>query len=296
MTFSVKAKQLSDSIQTSAAGTALALRFCLVTCLMSDRPDLDDDVTRLQFYKDLLYPDNKYHKEVRLSRIFTDLQRFPGRAINNGRYIVHDPGSPMSIILHLAYKALLVIYCELKAAIAKRFDLGEFLHPNWSEKVLMPPLGVRVPFSSHMNPPLPFSLCCTEMFSSCHLSIMTTPEFIESGTWAGYFCTNWSGGNYGKVKVDHALRDIHFTTTKNEAEANLLNLRSSKVLSGRMGPYHFEGKLWRASGKIDLVQSDGSEDEDKDINIYLQAIMTPFGIVAIRAGGFRRTWMWIWKA
>jgi hypothetical protein len=154
-------------------------------------------------------------------------------------------------------------------------------------------MACQIPFSTFMTAPLPFPFSSADVFHNCHLPAMTPPEFIESGEWAGYFTSNLNMRPGGEPHFCVPMQGIRFSASPHD-EDSILDLRSSRFFhstTSPFGPFHFEGKLLRDWGKMILVQC----FHTTGLKIPMQAIFTPFGIVASFGYGKHRLWMWMWK-
>ncbi len=231
-----------------------------------------------------------------LRKFYLNLEVFPWTSSNGGLTRFHDPNSPTFLILPMAYKALLVIYYELMSEIEGGI-IGEAWDPQTTSYPPgagpLPPTALNIPFSSLMQVPSPFSLGCAEMFSTCHLPVMTSPEFIESGEWTGYYGPhlNQPFPESTNSKFDGPMKGIKFSVSEHEVDPGMLDLHSSGDLFDFRGAFHFEGQIWRNTGKINLRKCWENDLTEMD----LQALLTPFGILASRCEGGVGHWMWLWK-
>jgi hypothetical protein len=291
---------LSKAIRISQPGDALALRFCVAACLMSKEEcnALDYD-SRIQYFE-ILTGQNLGCLHF-LNFLYFDLkiEAFPSITADDTWASVHDPCSPTFVLLHIAFRALAVMICELLSAIEPD-KLAEtartYSEMGWSrpKSFPLPPAAARIPFPSFMELPLPFALGCTEMFSMCHLRVMTSPAFIESGSWVAYFCNSLQQPfNTGILlpKFDVPLEGIQFSVSTQEGDSRVLNLRSNGRLFDDPRTFRFEAQMWTATGKINLVKF----SDDGLQGTSFQALMTPFGIIG-SSGEERGNWMWLWKS
>jgi hypothetical protein len=250
---------------------------------------------RIQFYGDLKGQDLTNGSAEDLRVFYLNLEVFPWISMDGGGSRFHDPGAPTFLILPMAYKALPVIYHELLLEIERGIIKDRFTEMAMPApaRLPLPPTAFDIPFSSLMDVPVPFSLGCAEMFSYCHLPVMTSPEFIESGEWTGYYGIhlNQPFADSPRSRFDVPMEGIKFSVTTHEAEPGILNLRSNGKLVDSRGAFHFEGQIWRDSGKINLRKC----CENDPIETHLQALLTPFGIIASRHEGVGH-WMWLWKS
>jgi hypothetical protein len=253
---------------------------------------------RLDLYSDLMRQDEISFDTLDFITLDQDLELSPSfRHIDNGAvgkiHQIHDHGLPTSIILPLAYKALRVFYYRISVVLSAGKSSTE-RNSNFSELELasfpIPPVACQIPFSTFMTAPLPFSFSSADIFHNCHLPAMTTPEFIESGEWAGYFCSNTDMRPGGQPAFNVPIQGIRFTTIIHK-EDSILDLCSITLFDSATCPFHLEGKLLRDWGKMIFVlcfHTSGTK-------IPMQAIVTPFGIVASHGYGNLRLWMWLWK-
>jgi hypothetical protein len=199
----------------------------------------------------------------------------------------------------MAYKVLPVIYYDLVWEIQNGKLKGphsQFETPSSLSKGVPLPLPLTtftIPFSSFMQIPLPFSLGSAGMFSTCHLAGMTTPYFIESGEWTGYF-----GGQLHRplqkisgARFELPMEGIQFSVSTHKGDPGILDLRSVGKANDYKGEFYFEGELWRATGKTNLRRW----YQNFPLDMSFQALMTPFGIVA-SWGVAEGYWMWFWKS
>lgn len=224
-----------------------------------------------------------------------DLKGFPTIDSDIGWWKIHDPRSSTTLLLCLAYKALAVIYVELYTAIiSDRIDRRIYKYLG-TPMLPMPPTRFTIPFTSFMTLPLPFSLHCAQVFSTCHLSIETTPEFIENGEWVEYgMDLNFRFGG-PSTYFQAPNQGIQFSVTMDKVDSNILYIRSNdghRDLIG--GLFHFEGQLWKDSGKINLAKH---YHGDYPHDTYYQALLTPFGIVGYLGTNDHSScgWIWLWK-
>ena len=105
-----------------------------------------------------------------------------------------------------------------------------------------------------MTVPAPFSVDCTGKFSTWHLPAMSMPEFIEDGDWTGYLCTGLDTPFKQPPFFDIPMQKIKISASVRNADPNILDLRSDGDILSIMGSFHFEGELWRDSGKLNLTR------------------------------------------
>jgi hypothetical protein len=254
---------------------------------------------RLELYSDLIHQEEMSFNTLGLITLDQDLELSTSFGhIDNGAveriHQIHEHGLSTSIILPLAYKALRLFYHRIPVTIsAGKSSIAQ--HYNFSKPQLasfpIPPVACQIPFSTFMTAPLPFSFSSADIFHNCHLPVMTTPEFIESGEWAGYVFSNQNMQPGGQPAVIIPIQGIRFSTIVHE-ENYILDLCSITLFDSVKSSFHFEGKLLRDRGKMILVlcfHTSGTK-------IPMQGIVTPFGIVA--SHGYRnfRLWIWLWKA
>lgn len=76
------------------------------------------------------------------------------------------------------------------------------------EELILPPNVLRIPFLRFMDLPLPFSENSFSHFQKCHLRAMTSPDFLEDGTWITYYSLSLSFEN---MMFQPPVRDVQFS-------------------------------------------------------------------------------------
>ncbi|RDL41646.1 uncharacterized protein BP5553_01625 [Venustampulla echinocandica] len=294
-------KQLSMGLRSSQPQDILLLQFCITACSMSHRtfqPGFDSDEERTLLYASLLGHDLEGKDPLDLPRVLSNLQYFPSIP-TNGWPRTHNPATPLSQLLLLAYKALPLIYYNLMIAIThnKVYVLKPPTHtPNPPPQPPappnhLPPTAIHIPFTSFMNIPLPFSLKCEEDFTTAHLPAMTHPSFISDGTWKGYTLTTWDEGpEVGRFDIP--ISNVKFHTRTSPNDSNILEIWCEKLHSEMMGRYRFRGTVERDTGKMELVKC----YDPAYIDLPHQAVMTPFGIIGTWGERNAGNWLWLWKS
>ena len=156
-----------------------------------------------------------------------------------------------------------------------------------STRFIRPPGTSNIPFANMMKLPLPFQPDARQLLPACHLPIMTSKSFLETGSWEGYYAYSFDRRpDFGRF--DPPMRDIvlhGIGTTKEDVQ----DLEGEGI--DAIGRFRVRGEIWNESGRILACKTYvGSL-------IYWKwdACMTPFGIVGtwgrIEWGG----WFWLWK-
>jgi hypothetical protein len=296
-----QSRRLSEIIKWSNPADTLGLRFCLTACSMVQDSYREGYEAKIDFYSNFIDEDLAEISFADLEALNMNLHMFPftGRSgPHPGIWLPdgHDPGSPTVVLLHMAYRALPVICFELNYDIKQGKAKNTHLYPNTPTSLPaafpLPPTAFTIPFSSFMNIPLPFSLGCAEMFSTCHLPAMTTAAFIESSEWTGYFGARLQRPlhDMARPRFDLPMNGVRFSVVQKDGDSGVVKLHSG-ALSDHKGNFYLEGELWTASGKINLTR----RHESFPSVLRLQALMTPFGIVA-SWGVAEGYWMWLWKS
>lgn len=279
----------------------LPLQFCVTACSMfhqNHERDFDSDTNRTSLYASLLGYSSEEESSLELSTVLSNLERFPQSAFPHD---LHDPTIPLTRLLSLAYKALPLIYYELIIAIVN----NTIYAPIWPTYLPgtqipfppqparppnhYPPTAMQIPFQSLLNMSLPFSSEDERSFSTAHLPKMTDPSFLSEGTWAGYSLSVFQNGVPRIGKFDTPLSEIKFETRASPNDANILDIWSEKICDGIGALFRFRGTLRRDSGRMTLTQC----CVQPYIDITLEVVMTPFGIVGSWING---QWLWLWKS
>ncbi len=151
---------------------------------------------------------------------------------------------------------------------------------------ISPPDLRRIPFSSFMRLPLPYSVSATADFATCHLAAMATPEFLQDGEWVGYY--SYSGpAAVPSVTFDDPCREIRFKVTP---AGGVLHLQVERALDA-IGRFSLTGQLTVRTGEFTLA---------KDYGVghawTLLGVLTPFGLVGTWGTPGWGGWFWFWKA
>jgi len=280
----------------------LPFQFCVTACSVfhqSHQRDFDSDINRNSLYGSLLGHSAEQESPLELSRVLSNLERFPQSAFPHE---AHDPTISLTLLLSLAYKALPLIFYELIIAIANNtvyvptypthlpgtqtpFPPQPARPPNH-----YPPTAIQIPFTSLIDMPLPFSSEGGRSFSTAHLPTMTDPSFFSEGTWAGYSLSVFQMDDESSIGTfDTPLSDLKFQTRASPNDSNIVDIWCEKICDGGLAPFRFRGTLRRDSGRIALIQCCVSAY----IDITFEAVMTPFGIVGSWTQG---QWLWLWKS
>jgi hypothetical protein len=223
----------------------------------------------------------------------------------------------MHAALHtFANKAVAHFAIELRAAIAE--DRIWAAREN-SYPLPTPPTAFDIPFRSLMSLPEPMAPNAWNSFSSCHLPVMTRPDFLTQGEWTGYRSLvgqlgaeshSWNPqGDPAYDSFDAIGADNYTVRRCGWDQAN-----SGYPIPDRTIRFHFV--RWQEDGKLVVrsnafqssfmthvfkvtvdLQTGLLEVEDKNHRGYRQGqypgIITPFGIIIpVNPGS---VWFWLWK-
>jgi hypothetical protein len=200
--------------------------------------------------------------------------------------------SPGTVALEhaTANKALSIFSFELRSAL-----LGNFVHNTSNTNtaptprtLLQPPSTLDIPFLSFMDLPLPFSPNVAKIFGTCHLHTMTSPEFLEDGEWAGYYC--FSIPRADNVHFDPPMSRIRFVTSRHSADSRTLGLSADGIDS--VGSFHLQGEINSETGRV-IIRKEYNHGVPWAWDWF--SIMTPFGIVGSWGRQDWGGWFWLWK-
>ncbi|KAF2094982.1 hypothetical protein NA57DRAFT_80147 [Rhizodiscina lignyota] len=175
-----------------------------------------------------------------------------------------------------ALKALGVLGVELKSAVhtgkLKPIDTTvngppDATNPmNVSIPIRILTSVIDIPFAEFMNLPVPFDRASADQLRRCHLSTMTTNEFIQDGTWTGIIY--WPG-------AFQYLLPFELSTIPDDADADVLELKSDRVFSLSLNGY-FRITLRKSSG-VALISFEKSANDR--FPLPWQGVLTPFGFI-----------------
>ena len=177
-------------------------------------------------------------------------------------------------------------------SILLRYDLQT---PKWSSRLaaaswntpaqsMIVPTACDISCGKLMDLPLPFSPNAAKDFTDCHLSKMTSRQFLEDGEWTG-FCSNV----IGYETFDPPMHGIRFVGSQILNSSDLLSLHASGVDS--VGQFDLDGMIAQKSGRIWLEMRYKGRH-----GWFWCCVMTPFGIVGTWGeGSFTHGWIWLWK-
>jgi len=235
-------------------------------------------------------------------------------------------GNELADLYSSVYMSLVSFSVELRVAIAKEHIVLE-MDGSWTQLEVqkkrckhrniwpLPPKAFDIPFRALMRI-LPLGSPASTFangFNTGHLPLMTSPEFIEDGTWDGHICTDpmlWSRlyahDRYEGIKdpkrasFSHPIRGMCITVREDHrtVRPGVVVLKTSGHYDFMNESYHFDATLKQSNGVLVLTQNRGYV-------VHWQGLMTPFGIVAAM-GDHRYTparqrrhvtsWMWLWKS
>jgi hypothetical protein len=196
----------------------------------------------------------------------------------------HSPEQTVAKQTH-ANKAVSIFSVNLRYAITNG-DIHVLGRGNLSSLAtsIMPPFTHDIPFPSFMNLAPPFSPDAAARLSTCHLSTMTSPEFLEDGEWAGYYCFFPRANT---IHFDPPMSGIRFSTSRAAADPRRLSLASDGV--DGVGPFHLSGEVDPETRSIVMTK----RYHGFGWNWY--CVMTPYGIVGSWGEEFWGGWLWLWK-
>ena len=76
------------------------------------------------------------------------------------------------------------------------------------QELILPPNALQIPFLGFMDLPLPFSENSFSHFQKCNLSVMTSPDFLEDGTWITYYSLSL---DFESMMFQPPVRNIQFS-------------------------------------------------------------------------------------
>lgn len=141
----------------------------------------------------------------------------------------------------------------------------------------------NVPLRELISFPMPFEDVQTHQFWTINKSALVSREFIEAGTWTGYY----SYGAIHNATFDPAMREIRFKAREQDdksidLESNGVDMVGDFILSGSVQPdgsltmskHYAHGISWAWTGRL-----------------------TPLGFLGFWGSTPRRNqgWFWLWK-
>jgi hypothetical protein len=171
-------------------------------------------------------------------------------------------------------------------------NLSNSSHPPPPSPIalLHPPTTTDIPFASMMDLPLPFTLHATENFATCHLRTMTSREFLENGTWAGYYCFSMPRIDNNSLRFDPPMSGIRFRISRHPSQPGTWMMAGDGV--DGVGAFVLLGEIDSETGRIVMKKQ-------YQIGVTWAwdwcAVMTPFGIVGSWGRPDYGGWFWLWK-
>jgi hypothetical protein len=159
------------------------------------------------------------------------------------------------------------------------------------------PVPSKIPFHTCMDVKSIFDAPAAR-FDTCHLRAMTSPEFLSSGLWTGYYTDERLQDYLGieTILFDPPMFEINIIAralSPHDATARGARTKIDRQSKGTdsHGKFRLEGRIY-ANGTVDIVKTYLSGDT----SWVWTGQVTPFGIV----GHWGNQWQfggyfWIWK-
>ena len=160
-------------------------------------------------------------------------------------------------------------------------NASPYVPPTVNDAQLHTSIKFLTPFSSSGTSDIGY-------LGACHLSTMTSPEFIEDGLWTGIHVILGDFDEDGlTVTPLHAQR---FRVSSHHAHATQLKLEAESHDRPEATSITTKGYIERDTGLICLMGA-----PKNFIGATWFCLMTPFGIVGEWSQGGESGWVWLWK-